>query len=85
VTQVNVLEAKNRLSELVKAAAAGEEVIIANRGVAMVRLVAVDTNPQRGDGPAIAAWLQAHPVPAHARRTVAGIENALSAERDGWE
>jgi len=39
MTQVNVLEAKNRLSELVEAAAAGEEVIIANHGVAMVRLV----------------------------------------------
>jgi prevent-host-death family protein len=85
VTQVNVLEAKNRLSELVKAAVAGEEVIIANRGVAMVRLVAVDTNHQRSDGAAIAAWLHAHPVPVHARRTAADIESALRAERDGWE
>jgi prevent-host-death family protein len=39
--QVNMLEAKNQLSKLVKAALAGEEVIIANHGVPAVRLVAV--------------------------------------------
>lgn len=36
--QVNMLEAKNQLSKLVKAAQAGEEVIIANHGVPAVRL-----------------------------------------------
>lgn len=36
--QVNMLEAKNQLSRLVKAALAGEEVIIANHGVPAVRL-----------------------------------------------
>jgi hypothetical protein len=30
--QVNILEAKNRLSRLIKAAQAGEDVVIANRG-----------------------------------------------------
>lgn len=40
--QVNMLEAKNQLSRLVKAAQAGEEVIIANHGVPAVRLVAVE-------------------------------------------
>jgi len=39
--QVNMLEAKNQLSRLVKAAQAGEEVIIANHGVPAVRLLAV--------------------------------------------
>ncbi|MBK1701441.1 type II toxin-antitoxin system prevent-host-death family antitoxin [Thiococcus pfennigii] len=37
--QVNMLEAKNQLSKLVKAAVSGEEVIIANHGEAQVRLV----------------------------------------------
>ena len=59
--------------------------IIAHRGVAMVRLVAVDTNQQRSDGVAIAAWLDAHPAPVHARRPAADMESALRAERDGWE
>lgn len=43
--QVNILEAKNQLSRLVKAAQAGEEVIIANHGVPVARLQAVNPNP----------------------------------------
>ena len=39
--QVNILEAKNQLSRLIKAAAAGEEVIIASNGTPVVRLVPV--------------------------------------------
>jgi prevent-host-death family protein len=39
--QVNMLEAKSQLSRLVKAAQAGEEVIIANHGVPAVRLTAI--------------------------------------------
>ena len=39
--QVNMLDAKNQLSKLVKAALAGEDVIIASNGVPMVRLVPV--------------------------------------------
>lgn len=37
--QVNMLEAKNQLSKLVKAAVAGDEVIIASHGQPQVRLV----------------------------------------------
>jgi prevent-host-death family protein len=40
--KINMLEAKNQLSRLVKAAQAGEEVIIANHGVPVVRLVPID-------------------------------------------
>ena len=36
---VNMLEAKTQLSKLVNAALAGEEVILANRGTAVARLV----------------------------------------------
>ncbi len=36
--KVNMLEAKSQLSKLVKAALAGEEVIIASNGVPMVKL-----------------------------------------------
>ncbi|EXI87274.1 MAG: prevent-host-death family protein [Candidatus Accumulibacter regalis] len=39
--QVNMLEAKNQLSKLVQAALAGEDVVIANNGVPVVRLVKV--------------------------------------------
>jgi prevent-host-death family protein len=39
--KVNMLEAKNQLSRLVKNALAGEEVVIASNGEPMVRLVPV--------------------------------------------
>ena len=39
--QCNILEAKNQLSKLVHAALAGEDVVIANKGVPVVRLVKV--------------------------------------------
>ena len=38
---MNVREAKNRLSELVRAARAGKEVVIAKNGKPMVRLVPI--------------------------------------------
>lgn len=41
--QVNMLDAKNQLSKLVKAVLAGEDVVIASNGVPMVRLVPVKT------------------------------------------
>ncbi len=41
--QVNMLEAKNSLSKLVKAAQSGEEVVIANHGNPVARLVAIET------------------------------------------
>lgn len=44
--QVNVGEAKTRLSELLASAEAGEEVVIARAGAPVVRLVPVD-RPRR--------------------------------------
>jgi len=49
--KVNILEAKNQLSKLVKAAAGGEEVIIAGNGKPVARLVPVEgTRKLRGWG-----------------------------------
>lgn len=39
--RLNILEAKNRLSELVRAACAGKDVVIAKNGRPMVRLVPI--------------------------------------------
>lgn len=50
--QVNMLEAKTNLSKLVEAALRGEEVVIANRGKPVVRLVKADAPPKRKWG----AW-----------------------------
>lgn len=43
--QCNMLEAKSQLSRLVQAALAGEDVVIANKGVPVVRLVKVSQSP----------------------------------------
>jgi len=43
--QMNVLEAKAKLSELLAAAEAGEEVVIARKGVPAVKLVAIHKAP----------------------------------------
>ena len=50
--QVNMLEAKTHLSKLVEAALRGEEVVIANRGKPVVRLVKADPPLKRIAG----AW-----------------------------
>lgn len=46
VNQVNIAEAKAKLSELVTAASEGEDVVIARSGRPMVRLVPV-TEPEK--------------------------------------
>ena len=97
--QVNVLEAKNRLSELIRSAEAGEDVIIANRGRAVVRLVpvakAAETSMQVSPGAnardeeggnvdAILALID-KPRAAWMQRTDAEIDADIAAIRDGWD
>ena len=87
--QVNILEAKNRLSQLVKAAQAGEEVVIANRGEPVVRLVPAGTPPtatiNTGSARNILDWLKSHPLPAYARRSAEEIDAAIQEERNAWD
>ena len=81
--QVNILDAKNQLSQLVKAAQAGVEVVIANRGKPVARLVGMPAPVPEPAG--INAWLAAHPLPMHARRSAAEIDEALAQERAAWD
>ncbi|MGC2201196.1 MAG: type II toxin-antitoxin system prevent-host-death family antitoxin [Stellaceae bacterium] len=87
--QVNILEAKNRLSQLIKAARAGEEVVIANRGEPVVRLVPAEPPPaareDMGSAQAILDWLEGHPLPAYARRSAEEIDAAIRLERSAWD
>ncbi|WP_426309982.1 type II toxin-antitoxin system Phd/YefM family antitoxin [Cellulosimicrobium sp. E-16] len=83
--QVNVLEAKNNLSQLVNRAAAGEDVVIARRGVPLVRLVPVRADLAHGTGAAIVEWLDDHPHAARSLRTAEQVDAAIEAEREGWE
>lgn len=87
--QVNILEAKNRLSQLVKLTQNGEDVVIANRGQPVVRLVAVSPLPVAGLAGGVAgdvcAWLDLRPLPQHARRSASEIDAAVARERSAWD
>lgn len=87
--QVNILEAKNRLSQLIKSAQAGEEIVIANRGRPVVRLVPTDaesdTAAKAGSARSILEWLERNPLPAYARRSAEEIDAAIREERDAWD
>jgi prevent-host-death family protein len=87
--QVNILEAKNRLSQLIRFVEAGEEVVIANRGKPVVRLVpagkASAPAAERGKGRAILDWLSANPLPDYARRSGEEIDASIEEERQSWD
>jgi len=87
--QVNIFEAKNRLSLLIRAAQAGEDVVIANRGEPVARLVPAKgpaaVRADTGSARAILDWLKNHPLPAHARRSTEELDAAIQQERTAWE
>ena len=87
--QVNILEAKNRLSALIKAAQAGEDVVIANRGTPAVRLVRAEISAAPGAGlgnaRSILDWVEGHELPRYARRSAQEIDAAVEAERRAWD
>ncbi|MBS0457713.1 MAG: type II toxin-antitoxin system prevent-host-death family antitoxin [Proteobacteria bacterium] len=86
--RVNILEAKNNLSRLIKSAQAGEDVVIANRGEPVVRLVPVAVDKRKrgkGNGRAILEWLKAHPLPDYARRSEKEIEADIQEARNSWD
>jgi prevent-host-death family protein len=89
--QVNVLEAKNNLSRLIRSAQAGHEVVIAHRGVPVVRLVptapgtdATQRLPAR-TGQALLDWLRAQPLPQRLQRDAHAIDQAIAEERAAWD
>jgi prevent-host-death family protein len=82
--QVNIMEAKNRLSQLIKSARAGEDVVIADSGEPVARLIPADApalmDSERGRAQTILSWLDAHPLPTHARRPVEEIVAGIAEE-----
>ena len=55
-TQVNIAEAKAKLSELVSRAEAGEDVVIARAGKPAVRLAVVQPQPKRKEPRKLGLW-----------------------------
>lgn len=89
-----MLDAKTRLSELVKSAQAGEEVVIANRGEPVARLVPVRARSRRAgagahsgmhSGAAILQWLEDQPLRAPVRRPASALDAAVAEERGAWD
>jgi prevent-host-death family protein len=83
--QVNILEAKNRLSELIKSAQAGDDVVIANRGQPVVRLVPTESKPNINQNRNVLAWLQNNPMPSHAQKSGSEIDAGILFERQAWD
>ncbi len=83
--QVNILEAKSQLSRLIKSVQAGEEVVIANRGEPVARLVAAGAVAGPGRVGNFLNWLQNNPLPDFAQRSAADIDASIEAERNAWD
>lgn len=81
---VNMLEAKTNLSRLVSSAAAGEVIVIANRGKPVVQLVPVSQDPSHSAANA-AQWLVRHHVPGSTPRTSDALDRQIAQERESWE
>ncbi len=82
--QVNVLDARNQLSQLIRLAQAGDEVIIANRGAPVAQLIPINAPAPSLDRNFL-KWLASNPLPAHAQRTAQELDAAIAEERAAWD
>ena len=83
--QVNILEARNQLSQLIRQVQAGDDVVIANRGEPVARLVAAKRPKPKASEPNFVQWLRANPLPVHAQHSADEIDAAIAAERSAWD
>jgi prevent-host-death family protein len=83
--QVNILDAKNRLSELIKSAQAGVEVVIANRNEPAVKLVPIQKKPRPPIKNSFLDWLETNPMPKYLRSSREEIEHTIAEERAAWD
>jgi prevent-host-death family protein len=81
---VNILDARNNLSQLINAATRGEEVIISNRGKPVVRIVPI-VDERAHSGAEFVKWLAANPLPKGSARTADELDEQIAREREGWE
>ena len=67
----------------------GEEVVIANRGAPVARLVPAReipaTTSDAGSARAILSWLEHHSLPDYARRTAEEIDTGIEEQRRSWD
>jgi prevent-host-death family protein len=79
-----VTEAHNRLSELLDEALRGTDVVIARRGVPIVRLTPVDASTRSSNGAALAAFL-AERWERRGGTPEDELADHIRAERAAWE
>ncbi len=87
--QINILDAKNQLSQLIRSVEAGKQVLIARRGQPVAQLVPVTGKaaiaPGAGHAATILRWLDEHPMPAYAQRKSREIDHAIAEARASWD
>lgn len=81
----SVFEARNSLSKLIAESRAGAEVVIANRGEPVVKLVPIDGGEPLTSGADVAGWLTAHRLPPRLMRTAAQLDEQIADSREAWE
>lgn len=81
---VNILDARNRLSQLIAAAMDGEDVVIAKRGRPVVRLVPIDDGVDH-TGAELARWLTANPAAVGSARAPEDLDEQIARERAAWD
>jgi prevent-host-death family protein len=79
--QVSVREARDKLSQLIKDAQAGEDVVIASHGRPVARIVPIRSI----EGPDLVRWIRKNQIPADVARTKEEVDRYLEAERASWE
>ena len=81
MAQVSVRQARDNLSQLIKDAQAGEDVVISNHGTPVARIVPIGGLT----GPALASLIEQLQLPAERARGRAEVDAAIEAERSAWE
>lgn len=81
---VSIFDARNNLSRLVSAASHGDEVVLANRGKPVAKIVAIEA-PAVKSGARVAAWLVQNPVPVATGRSRAELDAQIDENLESWD
>lgn len=81
----SIYEARNGLSKLIAQSRAGTEVVIANRGRPVARVVPIMEGESDRSGTAVAAWLEAHALAPRLMRSAEALDEQIAENRGAWE
>ena len=81
---VNILDARNNLSQLISAATRGEDVVISKRGKPLVRIVPI-VDEHAHTGTEFGTWIAANPLAASSARAASELDEQIAREREAWD